>query len=286
MSENHGVKDLGEINENDACRYGHKAVNLGLLMKAGFNVPNGIVFSHDFLSSIISNAHSRCRPDSVELTYGTIRGKFGESWPNKTLLVVRSSASVEDTEEASFAGIFKSVTRISNNSQLFRALMDCWDARNSENVKIYMHLVGMESTNLKLALIVQKMIVGEIGGVTFTRNPLSSSTNEILIESCYGSCDKIVEGTCNPDRYLVKRDLDSFRLFHNDRLIRSFDDRDDQDEDYGIKGPLNLCRITELVRSSRSIEKLFGGPQDIEWTFKGDELYILQSRPLRTRVED
>jgi len=73
MSENHGVKDLGEINENDACRYGHKAVNLGLLMKAGFNVPNGIVFSHDFLSSIISNAHSRCT---------VIHHRAGERRPN------------------------------------------------------------------------------------------------------------------------------------------------------------------------------------------------------------
>jgi pyruvate,water dikinase len=45
---------------------------------------------------------------------------------------------------------------------------------------------------------------------------------------------------------------------------------------------LDENEISRLVEVGLQLEAAFGSPQDIEWAFEADQLYVLQSRPITT----
>jgi phosphoenolpyruvate synthase/pyruvate phosphate dikinase len=45
---------------------------------------------------------------------------------------------------------------------------------------------------------------------------------------------------------------------------------------------LDEHEISRLVEMGVQLETAFGSPQDIEWAFEADRLYVLQSRPITT----
>ena len=45
---------------------------------------------------------------------------------------------------------------------------------------------------------------------------------------------------------------------------------------------LTETQLRQLCEASRSLESIYGQPQDIEFSFQGDDLNILQSRPITT----
>lgn len=40
--------------------------------------------------------------------------------------------------------------------------------------------------------------------------------------------------------------------------------------------------LDEAIETALELERGFGGPQDIEWAHDGDQLFIVQSRPITT----
>ncbi|MSR13047.1 MAG: hypothetical protein EXR86_00455 [Gammaproteobacteria bacterium] len=142
-------------------------------------------------------------------------------------------------------------------------------------------------------MIIQQMVAAEVSGVMFTANPMSSRTDEIVINASWGLGEGIVSGILTPDQYVVALEtLDIKQQTVGDKEVQV------------IRAPNGIGTITSTVPHSlrealslsapkamalaelgREVMTFYEGfPQDIEWALAGDQLYLLQSRPI-TGVE-
>jgi len=222
---------------------GGKAHRLSLLTRY-FNVPEGFV--------VTTKAYELWRETGSlpEWVIEEIRKYFQSPYvlEGRFPVVVRSSATVEDSENASFAGVFESVTNVSSFDELIKAIERVFRSAESGRAKVYMKRLGIEG-DVKMAAIVQRQINPKLSGVLFTRSP--NEPEKALVEFVKGSLEKLVGGEASGERLLIPRDLSK------------------------VKEPL----IRELIETGLEVEDLFGRPQDIEWAYDGT-LWILQSRDI------
>jgi phosphohistidine swiveling domain-containing protein len=164
-------------------------------------------------------------------------------------LVVRSSASIEDGREVSFAGQFRSFLNIRTVEQAEEAVRKCRESVNTPSVAEYCRKHRIDPPSLQMSVIVQHMVQPELAGVVFTVNPVTGA-EEVMIEACEGLADELLAGRTPP-------------LDRNHPLVARY--------------------APEIERVARQIQRHFGTPQDIEFAIENGTLYILQSRPI-TRI--
>ena len=222
---------------------GGKAHRLSLLTRY-FNVPEGFV--------VTTKAYELWR-ETGSLPEGVIE-EIKEYFQSPYVLedrfpvVVRSSATVEDSSRASFAGVFESVTNVGSFDELIKAIERVFRSTESERVKGYMKRLGIEG-DVKMAVVVQRQINPKLSGVLFTRSP--NEPDMALVEFVKGSPEKLVSGEASGQHLLLPRDPSK------------------------VKGHL----MRELIETGLEVEDLFGRPQDIEWAYDGT-LWLLQSRDI------
>lgn len=234
---------------------GGKAWNLATLAKNGFKtavffvVPN--ILQHRVLS----------RGMSLDIQKEII---------NKIMLMksakfaIRSSANYEDGDKSSFAGQFDSFLAIPR-SRIIESIHACYQAVNSEQVKLYCDFHGFDPRAIKMAVIVQEMVAADKGGVVFTRDFESNKNDRLVIEAANGLGEQVVSGIVNPQKIIVNKNTQEIiKVINNGQMV------------------LNSNELRQLVEISLKIEKLFGQPQDIEWAIAKGQIYILQTRPITT----
>ncbi|MCL1902649.1 MAG: PEP-utilizing enzyme, partial [Alphaproteobacteria bacterium] len=126
--------------------------------------------------------------------------------------------------------------------------------------------------------VVQAMIDCEVSGVAFSVNPTDKS-NTILIESGKGLGEAVVSGKITPDNYVVDKSTLSIES-KNISIQKSILTRSGWLDIIDDSQKLSDAQIEKLAAEVLRIEKFYGFPVDIEWGYVGDELYILQSRPI------
>lgn len=218
-------------------QYGGKAANLSRLLTAGLPVPPG------FAVGIRAFSDGKLTPSAV----GELKNLIDES----KIYAVRSSATSEDAEDASWAGQFETFLSVTNKDVL-SAIEKCHDS-TKDRAKSYAKEMGEQSKNFNIAVVVQEMLDPQYAGVLFTRNPVSGA-NELVIEYVKGIGEKLVSGKADPERLVVNKNVDN-------------------------QVPFNLGKLVEYAKSA---EKTFGAPQDIEWASAGEKIWLLQSRPITT----
>jgi len=176
-------------------------------------------------------------------------------WLRDGPLAIRSSATSEDLPGLSFAGLYTTVLNVQTADQGLSAVEKVWASLNAERVASYCKKMHAEIG--KMAVIVQRQLDPDISGVLVTQSPFN--VNEILIECCEGLGEKLVSGAITPQRFRIKAN----------NIIEQPD-----------KPMLTKKELAELTDAGKRIEKLFRAPQDIEWAFEKNKLYILQSRPV------
>ena len=201
---------------------GGKAERLFELQRAGFRVP-------PFLVS----------PDNVDRAVRQLG----------TPLVVRSSATVEDGEELSFAGQFSSFLNLKNTAEVAAAIEQCRCSGRSASVVEYCRHHGVDPTAIRISAIVQQMVQPELAGVAFTVNP-ASGEEEVVIEACEGVADELLAG---------------------------------REAALPPGHPLLEKHRPNIEQTALAIQRLFGAPQDVEFAIERGKLYVLQSRPI-TRI--
>ena len=176
------------------------------------------------------------------------------------LFAVRSSADVEDGTLKSYAGQFESYLRISGKDNLIKAVEKCRLSGESERLKSY-H--GGEE--IKVSVLIQKMIEADFAGVLFTCDPVTGSRNHIVLETVMGTAENLVGGTV----------LSTRLIFDNECMLI----------DAGENIPADKDLLTSLVKEALEIEKNLekkgiAGPLDFEWAVKDEEIFWLQVRPV------
>ena len=265
------VLKLMDILPHDAERAGAKAAKLGELMRAGFPVPNGFVLTIDAFDCFL--AANTLGPDSSPeavaaasmpivvvdalLASADVFGDFP--------LAVRSSGVVEDLPEASFAGQYETVLDVRGREALIGAVQRVFASAFNPRVTVYRSTQGQHARG-RMAILVQRQVEATVAGVAFTANPVTGQRNEVVISAVQGSGERLVSGYATPDEWIVH----------------------DQKADClaAREGVTDVDLALAVAALARRVEAHFGGiPQDIEWALVGDELFLLQARPITALPE-
>ena len=257
----------------DASKVGAKAATLSQLKAWGYPVAPGYVLAagDDPTALIKSVAPSSTDP-----------------------VVVRSSAVGEDSLTSSAAGQYVSVTEVNSPAALDQAITVCLNAYNAPSAVRY-----RESRDLpdgKMSLLVQPHIFGTFSGVAFSRDPVAHMGDAVVVEALAGDASQVVSGKITPEQYQVDINDAVFEPSGDpSSSIANWQLPDDVSLEVkplkrgGLalksshKAPLEL--IAQVAYLTRHLERKFHGiPQDVEWTFDGDRLWVLQSRPITTLI--
>jgi pyruvate,water dikinase len=200
--------------------------------------------------------------------------------------VVRSSAPGEDSAHASFAGLHESYVGVRGVPEVLEHLRLVWASLWSDAALLYRQELGLDVAASAMAVVVQELASGERSGVVFGRSPVNPK--EAVVEAVWGLNQGLVDGTVEPDRWTLDRasgQLLAHRPADREQAVRPapagvvmtpLPDRQRQE------APLQDAEVSRVFDLARRAEGIFGAPQDVEWTYQGDLLYVLQSRPITT----
>ncbi len=306
------VLGLDEIGKSDNDLAGGKGANLGELISLGFPVPPGFVVCADEYAAFIRqldipgndkipvdriNYCENLRQQILDLpTDVTLNHLISEQ--HNTILAkrdlpevvyaVRSSATREDTADASFAGQHDTYYYVSA-ADIPMMLRKCWASLWSDTAFSYRQSQGIEHRSVNMAVVVQEMVPSDVSGVTFTADPVSGSDRVIITESSWGMGAAIVDGRVSPDQYVVDKTsgrLTAIKVSDKKFMVPASLSRDEISRLQEVPADLRRAetlsneQVDAITHWALRAEVHFGCPQDIEWAIANNTLFLLQSRPI------
>jgi pyruvate,water dikinase len=281
----------------DATICGDKAAKLSQLKRAGFNVPSGWILpskeegssaadsvtdltdgrrkkegssATDFVADLTDVTDRRNkkegrgkkekadRPSINNSVIQNLKAKI----PNR--IIVRSSAAGEDGDFSSAAGQYQTIGPVLTEAELLDGINCCRQSYWTSEAVAYRRQRQLPDT--QMAVLIQPYIEGKIAGVMFSRNPLDGGS-QIIIEALPAGAESVVGGQVTPVHLEV--DFSQPETLEQNLSALEFSSIIDQ------------RTIAELVKQAQAIEAFFHGiPQDIEWSWDGEKVWILQSRPI------
>ncbi|MCG6908955.1 MAG: hypothetical protein LJE94_02390, partial [Deltaproteobacteria bacterium] len=310
------ILPLEEIQPRDRQRVGGKAYALWQLAAGGFAIPDTVCVTseayHDFLQ--MSGLRERImlelhRKDFKEMRWEEIwdcatrirnmfmiqplPGDLSEHL-KKSLhhifedksVAVRSSAPDEDDARTSFAGLHESYVNLTGIDAIIKHIRLVWASLWSDAALLYRQEIGLDIEKSAMAVVVQETIAGDCSGVAFTRNP--NDPRQAVIEAVHGLNQGLVDGSIEPDRWLVERA--SGTIVNHTQPGRSHwfiparggVKRATLPDDKADRPPLDNKKVKTVLTTAVKAEEYFKAPQDVEWTYQGQQLTLLQSRPITT----
>ncbi len=209
-------------------------------------------------------------------------------------VAVRSSATTEDLAEASFAGQQDSFLNVKGNQDLLKKVKACFASLFNARAIYYRMTKGFGQTEAKLAVVVQKMVDAEKSGVMFSKNPISTDGN-IVIEAVWGLGEGIVSGMIKPDHYQLiehEGELSITNVQIAEKKIAILRDSSGENKVMKLTASksehrvLNERELKFLARYALRLEEHYKKPQDIEFAIEGEEIFIVQSRPITTLYQE
>ncbi|MGX7894651.1 PEP/pyruvate-binding domain-containing protein [Tsuneonella sp. HG222] len=298
----------------DRPTVGGKGGSLGELDGAGIPVPPGFVVTtaafERFLAALEAREPIRPQVEALDpsdmgaatrLSETLRRRVEGEPMPadvEQALLAahaelgaeavaVRSSATTEDAEDASFAGLQDTFLWVLSAADMVARVRECWGSLYSVESMTYRRKQGLPEHGVAMAVVVQTMVDARCAGVMFTRSPTSGDKSVITIEGAPGLGSAVVSGEVTPDRWVMGKITGEISVRDiSDKLARQVMAPGGGIMEIANEGDLRTgpCLSDEELQKLRDIgrrvEKHYGKAQDIEWAFdQSGELLLLQSRP-------
>jgi len=311
------VHTLDDIQPKDVEIHGGKAANLARLATLGFHVPRSLSISSNAFSQMVDNNENLigliekadCSDDFEELLEisanlrdaigkykipGNLESEISQSFNylqknSEFGFAVRSSATIEDRSDISFAGQAESYLCIMNEEGILESIKKVWQSAFSERAVIYLKTKGIPLKQVKMAVVVQEMMPVNISGVMFTVNVVNNSTEEMLINATWGLGDPLVLGKVVPDTYILAKN--PLSVIQRELGGKEFTSKLERNQPALIPTPrLKQSEFTmddktlfDIAEVGMKIESGMESPQDIEWCILPNGfLVILQSRPITT----
>jgi rifampicin phosphotransferase len=270
-----GILFFNKIAPEQLHLVGGKGLNLGRLARAGLPVPPGFV--------ITTEAYRRREEEDLA---GAILTAYQELGGGP--VAVRSSATAEDLERASFAGQQETFLNVQGEQPLLDAIRRCWESLFAERAVAYRRTRGIPDQTVAMAVVVQRMVPADAAGVLFTRDPTDPAVGRMLVEAAWGLGEAVVSGHVTPDRWT---------LVHQTGEVLSAEIACKQVRitaagEVEVPGDLQSqpCLSDEDLRGlaelGRQVEAEYGAPQDIEWALLDGRIFLLQSRPITAGVDE
>ena len=224
----------------DVSAVGGKAASLGELSRAGVTVPPGFAVTTEAFAlalavidpdgalragiealdpgdlAAIAAAAARFRAlvagaplpsevaAAIEAGYAGL-GSGGADGPDGPDVAVRSSATVEDSAEASFAGLQDTYLGISGAAAVLDHVRRCWASLYNDESVAYRRRLALPEAGVAMAVVVQRMVAPRAAGVMFTRSPVTGDRSVVAIEGTWGLGSALVSGDVTPDSWAVSK---------------------------------------------------------------------------------
>lgn len=292
------IQPLSELSLADIDHVGAKAAHLGALLRAGFNVPAGFVIDvNAFISHFGEVTDPLVKPNPPRLQaelMADIVAALLAHLPDADQLAVRSSATDEDGEQASFAGQHSTYYFVTPN-RIDQAILDCWMSLWSPAALAYRREGWVEVNSgepPRMAVIVQTMLPATRSGVVFSTDPVNPNSSDCVIEATWGLGAALVDGRVSPDHVRVNEDSGQYSYHISDKKMQVNVNPDNlqgsrlQEVAQSLRNApvLTTFEAHQIANTAAQLETLFEAPQDIEWAFVDAELFWLQSRPITQLV--
>ena len=313
------VRGFAELSRADVAYAGGKGANLGELTAAGLPVPPGFVVGAPAYAAFCDAGGLRARIEArlagvdvedtaaLEGAAGEVRAEveaeplpdglaaaIGDAYEElaggdqRVAVAVRSSATAEDTESASFAGMNETILNVRGRDAVLAAVRRCWSSLFGARTVYYRAKRGFGQADMDIAVVVQAQIASTRSGVMFTIDPASGATDRLIVEGAFGLGESVVSGSVSPDRYVVAKQTLATLQREVRRKELTIEPGSDggtttrelsgEEAERAVLSDEEVRRVAELgVR----IERHYGAAQDTEWAIDADgEIWMLQSRPV------
>ncbi len=205
-------------------------------------------------------------------------------------VAVRSSATTEDLDDASFAGQQETYLNVKGDLDLIEKVKRVFASLFTARAIFYRKKRGFSKEKFSLSVIVQKMVDSEKSGVMFSKNPIKENEN-VVIEAVFGLGEGIVSGKIKPDTYEITQELKIVEKKISDKKIALVRNSQGKVEEVKLNPEKSKSQTLEdgeiksLANYGIKIEDHYKKPQDIEFALEGGEIYITQSRPITTKAK-
>ena len=299
MESGQFVLEFDEVSEDAIRLVGGKGLRLAEMAQAGLPVLPGFCvttvayrafLSHNGLEAIVSAEDETTVHDQIttaelpeDITIAIREAYERLSGP----VAVRSSATAEDSQDASFAGQYDTFLNVTGSEAVLEKVRACWAGLWSERALAYTREQGLDPFQADMGVVVQRQGQAEAAGVLFTLNPLTGREEEMMVEAAWGLGEAVVSGRVTPDHYVV--DAVDGQVLSRDIANQSVVLV--TDEEGGVREeplPPDQCdrpvlsdeQLLELAELGYKVQSLYGYPQDVEWALVDGEFVLLQARPL------
>ncbi len=312
------VLPLSALDRTMLPMVGGKAANLGELLHAGFTVPAGFcvttaayarVSVRAGLDTYLAELEATERSDSarqIELAAAIRTAVCQTPLPPEVIeavtsdyqtlsagspipVSVRSSATAEDLPEASFAGQQETFLNVIGVEAVLTAVQRCFASLWTDRATQYRSSLGIAPRNVRLAVVVQRMVKAEVAGVLFTANPLTGKRRQAAIDANPGLGEAVVSCVTNPDHFVVNTptgEIVERRFGGKQVILRAASGGGTEVVEPGeLHTLVSLAdeQVRRLSELGAKVEAHFGGPQDIEWAIDASgQVFLLQARPITT----
>ncbi len=176
-------------------------------------------------------------------------------------LAIRSSATAEDLAHTSFAGQYRSILDVDPADRLAvvhavrLVLASLWHPAPFA----YRRAMGVADDDIAMCVLLMRMIPASLAGVVFTVAP--EDPGAARVEFVHGLADDLVGGRVTPEaRTIGRADVA--------RAVGGADPVDDV--------------ASAAVALALTVEQHDGRPQDVEWAWDGERVWLVQARPITT----
>ena len=308
-----------EIGLGDREQVGGKGGSLGELTRAGIAVPPGYVLTtmafERFLAALEEKSPVRAAVaalksydlEAITDCSRALRRRIEEAELPREMLedltvaherlvgsspeqpvAVRSSATCEDAQDASFAGLQDTYLWVRGVADTAHRVRSCWASLYSVESISYRLTHGFPVERVAMAVVVQVMVDAGRAGVMFTRSPTTGDRSVVTIEAAWGVGSAVVGGEVTPDRWVLGK-------ITGEISTREISDKHVQHvaaQEGGVAAVavseerrrvacLSDEQLQQLRALARRIERHYGRAQDIEWAIDrhSGAIVLLQSRP-------
>jgi pyruvate, water dikinase len=293
----------------DPAQVGPKAANLASLARAGLPTPPGFCLSaHAYRRQIEALGLEKiarsvfASGDSPEARRSALAMKLGlleqplaaeilepllgsrRSLLEETgaLMVVRSSALVEDRYGSSFAGQFESYVGLESEEDFLTAVRACWAALWSTRALRYMATHDCDPSETAMAVLIQPLVSAIASGGGLSR----TADGGMVLSATWGLGSAIAQGEVTPDRYELTRgaSLTHTATGRKDHRVgcvhRAEPVSQPMPRELAFRSCLDRGQAEDLGRLLARTEELMGFPVEIEWALDESGFKLLQARPL------
>ncbi len=306
------LKRIESIVPRRAVGFGGKALGLATLARAGFPVPAGYAMPgwvcESFCRQVLPEEErpkALVHADALDLDeLGQIAQRVRDAPlppyvrravtdatrtlrnEGATAFAVRSSAAYEDQAEFSAAGIHRTCLNLQSDDEVLDAIKTCWASVFEPRAIEYMRNLTHEP-NATVGIVLQAMVPADVAGVLFTCNPLTGDASEVVINAAYGLGLTVADGRVAPDTFRLDKASGEIRdEVLGSKMIRAVpsptggvrEEKTDREE--RGRRSLDATQLEQLLLLARRIEDHFRAPRDVEWAIAGNEVYLLQARPV------